>query len=121
MDEISECVTIKFNECLCLIRVVEDHNRSFLLNLPIEYEYVASDDGSLNGDEDSDGISNTDLGRREEEKISSDDPREDECDVMSGASPHVVYHVPKKVVAKMLKKQKTKIKEEIIYYREATI
>ncbi|GKC89614.1 hypothetical protein Tco_1150263 [Tanacetum coccineum] len=100
MDEISKCVTIKFNERLCPIRVMEDHNLSFLLNLPTEYEYVASDDGSLNGDEDSDGISNTDLGRTEEEKIFSDDPWEDECEMMSGDSPYVVYHVPKKVVAK---------------------
>nr|GFD38968.1 nucleotide-binding alpha-beta plait domain-containing protein [Tanacetum cinerariifolium] len=73
MDEISKCVPIRFNECLCLIRVVEDHNRSFLLNLPTEFEYGASDDGPLNGDEDLYGFSDIDLGRREEGKYFSDD------------------------------------------------
>ncbi|GKE09529.1 hypothetical protein Tco_1413080 [Tanacetum coccineum] len=100
MDDISKCVPLKFNELLCLIRVVEDHNRSFLLNLPTESEYGASDDGSLNGDEDSDGVSDIVLGRREEGKYFSDDSREDECDATFGASPHLDYHVPEKTHAK---------------------
>ncbi|GJY75177.1 hypothetical protein Tco_0480293 [Tanacetum coccineum] len=79
---------------------VGDHNRSFLLNLPTESEYGASDDGSLNGDEDSDGVSDIVLGRREEGKYFSDDSREDECDATFGASPHLDYHVPEKTHAK---------------------
>ncbi|GKD74264.1 hypothetical protein Tco_1332546, partial [Tanacetum coccineum] len=62
MEEISSCVPVKVNNRIYNTRVVEDHNRSFLLNLPVHSEYGSSDDDS---DEDSEGISEMELGRKE--------------------------------------------------------
>nr|GFA95930.1 hypothetical protein [Tanacetum cinerariifolium] len=57
--------------------VVEDYNRSFLLNLPVDSEFGASGDDS---DEVSEAISETKLGRKEEFGASGDD-----SDEVSGA------------------------------------
>ncbi|GJZ27674.1 hypothetical protein Tco_0572321 [Tanacetum coccineum] len=78
MGEINKCIPIKVNGRINHVRTSEDHNRSILLNNPDE-------------DDDSDGISETEVGRNSEEAPLNDDHwevvKKDKFDSFSHVSP----------------------------------
>ncbi|GKB64692.1 hypothetical protein Tco_0920878 [Tanacetum coccineum] len=78
MGEINKCFPIKVNGRINYVRTSEDHNRSILLNNPDE-------------DDDSDGISETEVRRNSEEAPLNDDHwevvKKDKFDSFSHVSP----------------------------------
>ncbi|GKB68276.1 nucleotide-binding alpha-beta plait domain-containing protein [Tanacetum coccineum] len=90
MEEISSCVPVKVNNHIYHTRVVEDHNRSFLLILPVDSEYGSSDDDS---DEDLEGIPETKLGRKEGMGNTNDGSRKSDGNEKFHASAHADFPI----------------------------
>ncbi|GJS69857.1 hypothetical protein Tco_0702698 [Tanacetum coccineum] len=93
MGEINECIPIKVNGHIYHVRISKDHNRSILLNNLDDLEKGSLEEDLLfsNEDDDSDGISETEVARNSEEASFENDHRgvvkKDEFDSSSHVSP----------------------------------
>ncbi|GJV65516.1 nucleotide-binding alpha-beta plait domain-containing protein [Tanacetum coccineum] len=72
MEEINKCIPVRVNGRIYQIRILEDHNRSILLNIPKDTTNKSCNEEYIDGseDEESKGISETKFGRIKEASFS---------------------------------------------------
>nr|GEX81273.1 reverse transcriptase domain, reverse transcriptase zinc-binding domain protein [Tanacetum cinerariifolium] len=76
MEEINKCIPVRVNGRIYQIRILEDHNRYILLDIPKDSANDSCNEEYIDGSEDdeSDGISETEFGRITKESFSSMKP-----------------------------------------------